>query len=120
MPYVERGNDGLVKGAYANAQPGYAEEFLPDDDEAVVAFMAEINPTYRVVTAAQAKVALFNADLYDAVIRAVAQTGYEPIRIYFESAAEWHSDHPYLRGLAAELELTDEQVIGLFEAAKLL
>lgn len=30
MPYVERIN-GRVVGRYANAQPGYAEEFLPDN-----------------------------------------------------------------------------------------
>lgn len=37
MPYAER-RDGAVVGLYANAQPGYAEEFLSDDDSEVVAF----------------------------------------------------------------------------------
>ena len=40
MPYVERAADGAIKGAYANEQPGYAEEWLPDDDATVIAFRA--------------------------------------------------------------------------------
>lgn len=70
------------------------------------------------VTAAQAKLALYNAGLYDMVLTAVSQIGYEPIRIYFDNATEWHRNHPYLLGLAAELELTEEQVDALFEAAR--
>jgi hypothetical protein len=72
------------------------------------------------VTAAQAKLALFNADLYEPVKTAVSQVGYEPVRIYFENATEWHIGSPYVQGLAAELGLTDEQVEGLFTAARLL
>jgi ribosomal protein L9 len=36
MPYVER-REGVVVGLYANAQPGYAEEWLDSDNEGVVA-----------------------------------------------------------------------------------
>lgn len=38
MPYVQREN-GIVTGLYANAQPGYAEEFLADDHTEVLAFL---------------------------------------------------------------------------------
>jgi len=41
MPYVQR-SSGKVCGIYANAQQGYAEEFLPDDNAEVVAYL---NPT---------------------------------------------------------------------------
>lgn len=37
MPYVER-RSGVVSGVYANPQPGYAEEWLEDGDEEVVAY----------------------------------------------------------------------------------
>jgi hypothetical protein len=37
MVYVQR-KDGKVIGVYANAQPGYAEEFLEEDHADVVAF----------------------------------------------------------------------------------
>lgn len=32
MPFVQRNTDGLIVGTFANRQPGYAEEWLPDDD----------------------------------------------------------------------------------------
>jgi len=38
MPYVSRNEGGAINGLYANAQPGYAEEYLPDDNSEVVAF----------------------------------------------------------------------------------
>jgi hypothetical protein len=38
MPYVERDDNGKVKGCYANVQPEYAEEWLDADDPEVAAF----------------------------------------------------------------------------------
>jgi hypothetical protein len=38
MPYAQRNWKGEITGLFANAQPGYAEEFLHDDDEGVLAF----------------------------------------------------------------------------------
>ncbi len=43
MPYVER-RAGIVVGLYENLQPGYAEEFLADDDAEVVAFRTPTTP----------------------------------------------------------------------------
>lgn len=37
--FIERDNDGNIKGVYANFQPGYAEEELADDHPEVVAFL---------------------------------------------------------------------------------
>lgn len=42
MPYIERDEGGKIKGLYANSQPGYAEEWLEDNDPEVIAFL---NPT---------------------------------------------------------------------------
>jgi hypothetical protein len=39
MPYVQRDIEGRICGVYANLQPGYAEEFLDDNDPAVLAFL---------------------------------------------------------------------------------
>lgn len=36
MPYVQR-SDGAITGEFANAQPGYAEEWLDDDAPEIVA-----------------------------------------------------------------------------------
>lgn len=46
MPYVERDANGSVTGCYANAQPGYAEEWLEPDDPEVVAFLNPPAPPY--------------------------------------------------------------------------
>jgi hypothetical protein len=40
MPYVSRDAGSHINGVYANQQPGFAEEFLPNDDPEVVAFLA--------------------------------------------------------------------------------
>lgn len=42
MPYVQR-TDGVITGTFANLQPGFAEEFLPDDNPEVVAFNEAAN-----------------------------------------------------------------------------
>jgi len=41
MPYVERDEQGAIKGVYANLQPGYAEEQVDDQDAGVLAFLAK-------------------------------------------------------------------------------
>ena len=46
MPYVEYDSSNNIVGAYANAQPGRAETFLPDDDPGVVAFLASLVPPF--------------------------------------------------------------------------
>ena len=38
MPYVQRDEGGKVMGLYRLPQPGYAEEFLPEDHADVVAY----------------------------------------------------------------------------------
>ena len=39
MPYVKRDASGAITGTYANPQPGYAVEWLADNDPAVVTFL---------------------------------------------------------------------------------
>lgn len=39
MPYVSRDEGGAINGTFAREQPGFAEEYLPDDDPEVVAFL---------------------------------------------------------------------------------
>lgn len=38
MPYVSRDADNAVSGIFSNAQPGYAEEWREEEDDAVIAF----------------------------------------------------------------------------------
>lgn len=37
--YIERDNQGVIKGVYRQRQPGYAEEELPDDDPRVTEYL---------------------------------------------------------------------------------
>jgi len=37
MPYVQRDKAGAITGRFANAQPGYAEEFLAEDHPEIAA-----------------------------------------------------------------------------------
>jgi len=39
MPYVERDENGTIKGVYLNLQEGYAEEELDDADPEVLAYL---------------------------------------------------------------------------------
>lgn len=39
--FVQRDENGNIKGVYRRKQPGYAEEELPEDDAEVVAFLAQ-------------------------------------------------------------------------------
>jgi hypothetical protein len=73
-----------------------------------------------VVSSAQAKLALYNANLLDQVETTINGSTYIPFKIYFDNSTEWHRHHAYVLGLAVELGLTDQQVDDLFAAAKLL
>lgn len=42
MPYVQRDENNTVNGVFANLQPGYAEEFLAEDDAEVVAYLTPV------------------------------------------------------------------------------
>ncbi|MBY5698515.1 hypothetical protein [Rhizobium leguminosarum] len=48
MPYVQRDEQGNIIGVYANLQPGYAEEFLPDDDQDLLAYLSPPPPPYTI------------------------------------------------------------------------
>lgn len=82
------------------------------------AFVEYVPPPPNSVSAAQAKLALYNAGLLPDVEAAAAV--YPPMQIFYANANEWHRVHPYVQGLAAELGLTDAQVDDLFRAAALL
>jgi hypothetical protein len=75
--------------------------------------------TPREVSAAQAKVALFNAGLLDQASTEIAKA-YKPIQIYWDSAPTFERNHPYIMGIGSLLGLSDTQVDSLFTAASIL
>jgi hypothetical protein len=44
MPYVSRADDGDINGLFVNFQPGFAEEWLENDDPTVVAYLESTTP----------------------------------------------------------------------------
>jgi hypothetical protein len=69
------------------------------------------------VTRAQAKLALHRAGLLPQVKAAVNQSG-EEIKIWFDEALYWDEDDPNVQSFAQGMGLTQEQLHGLFVAAK--
>lgn len=57
------------------------------------------------VSNAQAKTALFNADLGEKAEEIVSKHPYKPVRIFYESANSWQKSNPYVRAIALELGL---------------
>lgn len=43
MPYVQRDRDSEVKGVYNRLQKGYAEEFLPNENAEVLAYLNPVS-----------------------------------------------------------------------------
>lgn len=113
MPYVQRLPDGAIQGLYNLPQPGYAEEWLPEDDPAVTAF--------RALTAA--KTIIFKADIWRLATDAEAATidaalNAQPVRLrrmWQDSQTLATTDEMYPMVKAAF-----EQAFGVARAAELL
>lgn len=77
-------------------------------------------PPPTIVSASQAKIALYNAGLLEQVKALVGAHPYEPVRIWYADANQWESGHAYVQALGAELDLTTDDIAALFLAASLL
>jgi hypothetical protein len=76
-------------------------------------------PAPIVVYAVQALLTLNDAGLLASVETAVREHPVPDVRIWYGRAQTWEEDNVYVRALAAELNLTDAQLHGLFMAATL-
>lgn len=145
MPYVERNQDGVVVGIYANAQPGYAEEWLEEDHADVVAFRnppvsrrIELNKRQfytalallphpvteqPFITFEEAYAAMAGNALPAALEAIVENTpGLTDAQRFVMRGKLLHgvrylSDDEMVPGIAASQNLTDEQVYGFFQFA---
>ncbi|QIG67662.1 hypothetical protein EVB51_045 [Rhizobium phage RHph_Y17] len=68
MPYIQRNSEGGINWMYLTFREGYAEEFLPDNDPEVVAFILSMRPTPYTVP-----VALMWARMTDAEAESIQQ-----------------------------------------------
>ena len=91
-------------------------------DGAVVPYDPPVvpDPLPTVVTASQAKIALLNAGVLDAVEAMVMAHPYRPVRIWYADANQWERGHAYVQALGAELGLSDTDIDNLFVAASFL
>lgn len=72
-----------------------------------------------IVSAAQARLALLNAGLLDAVKATVEQAD-EATQIWFEYATEWQRNNAVLNALGIQLDLSSDDIDDLFRAAAVL
>jgi hypothetical protein len=121
--YIQRNESNVIVGVYANPQPGFAEEELPDNHADVVAFLNPPAPKPKVVTMRQARLALLARGLLDdvtTVINSLPSPQKEAATIEWEYSAEVHKDKALVQSLAPALGLTLADLDDLFEEAILL
>jgi hypothetical protein len=111
----------MIKIQSINAATG--ETVVRDATPAEVAEIEALRnappPVPHRVTRRQARLALLNAGLLDAVEAAIANAP-PAVRITYEDATEWWRDDPLIASLSASLGLTTEQVDDLFLQASRL
>lgn len=110
--YVERDDDGAIKGVYTAPQPGYAEEALPEDHSEVVAFLTP-SPVPKIITIRQARRALYEAGLLDTVDAYVEGLSV-PAQIDWSSSNEIERDHPLIEEARIALGMTNQEIDDLF------
>lgn len=111
--YAPLGLDPPMKLVPKEAEPAVAPETSVHPVE------PDPNAVPAVVSAAQARLALLNAGLLDAVKAAVEQAD-EATQIWFEYATEWQRDTAVLNALGDQLGLSSGQIDDLFKAAAAL
>jgi hypothetical protein len=114
MPYVQRDGDGKIAALYPNEQQGYAEEWLPDNDPAVIAFETPV-PLVKTV--------IYKADIWrratDAeAITIDAQLNAQPVRL----RRMWQDSQTLSTGdeMYPAIRAAFEQAFGADRAAELL
>ncbi|ARQ08607.1 hypothetical protein NXC12_CH00516 [Rhizobium etli] len=115
MPFVSRSVDGAIDGVFEQLQDDRAEEFLPDDDAAVIAFLnAPLKATS--VSARQFRLMLRCAGLLDQVKAWVAQQDGET-QDAFEYSGTFVKDSPMMMAGFAAMGFTSQQIDDFFAAA---
>ncbi|MEF0939637.1 hypothetical protein [Rhizobium sp. BR 362] len=117
--FVQRNNDGAISGVFIEICPGVAEEALPDDDPAVVAFLNPAPRPVEIVSARQFKLQLLAAGLLDQV-DAWVKTQDRSVQIAYEYSGAFVKDSPMMQQGFAAMQFTSQQIDDFFnEAAKL-
>lgn len=115
MPFVSRSDDGAIDGVFEQLQEGRAEEFLSDDDPAVVAFR-NAPPTVSSVSARQFRLMLRRSGLLDQVKAWVAQQDGET-QDAFDYSGTFVKDSPMMAAGFAAMGFSGQQIDAFFTAA---
>ncbi|MGO8154415.1 hypothetical protein AB9F36_31790 [Rhizobium leguminosarum] len=115
MPFVSRSDDGAVDSVFEQLQEGTAEEFLIDDDPAIVAFQ-NAPPMVTSVSARQFRLMLRRSGLLAQVKTWVAQQDGET-QDAFEYSGTFVKDSPMMTAGFAAMGFTPLQIDGFFAAA---
>jgi hypothetical protein len=118
MPYVQR-EEGTIVGTFSNVQKGFAEEFLPDDNPEVVAFLNPPPPPIESVSARQFKLQLLAAGLLDQV-DAWVKSQSKAVQIAYEYSGNFVRSEPMMASGFTAMGFTDPQIDAFFEAASKL
>jgi hypothetical protein len=118
MPYVQLDN-GTIVGVYANAQPGYAEEWREDDDADVVAYLnpppkpPELAPyQFRAMLALSGKQAAL-----DAFIAALPDPQKTIAQAKLDYSLTFRRDNDLVLAAQQALGLTDAELDALWTSA---
>ena len=115
MPFVSRSGSGAIDGLYEQLQEGRAEERLPDDDPAVIAFR-DAAPEVFSVSSRQFRLMLRRSGLLDAVKAWVAQQDGET-QDAFEYSGTFVKDSPMMAAGFAAMGFSTAQIDAFFQAA---
>ncbi|MGO8023091.1 hypothetical protein [Rhizobium leguminosarum] len=115
MPFVSRSDDGAIDSVFEQLQEGRAEEFLSDDDPAVVAFQ-NAPPMVTSVSARQFRLMLRRSGLLDQVKAWVAQQDGET-QDAFEYSGSFVKSSPMMMAGFEAMGFTPQQRDAFFEAA---
>lgn len=123
MPYVQRDGNGSINGAFANPQPGYAEEFLADDSAEVMAFLSP-NPFRDIPRPSflfmMSRMGITEAQVEGLIGQMPAGDARDLALIVFKNQQTFKRDNSLLQTLTKAAGLTDEQVDTAWRAAEQL
>ncbi|MEH7869701.1 hypothetical protein V7795_21475 [Rhizobium laguerreae] len=117
MPFVSRSN-GAIDGLFEQPQQGSAEEFRPNNDPDVIAFL-KAGPEVSSVSARQFRLMLRRSRLLDQVKAWVAQQDGET-QDAFEYSGTFVKDSPMMAAGFKAMGFTPQQVTDFFVAASKL
>jgi hypothetical protein len=123
MPYVKREN-GAIAGLLLNPQPGYAEEFLADDDAEVVAYLTPPAPFRDIPRPSflfmMSKMGITEAQVEGLIGQMPEGDARDLALIVFKNQQTFKRDNSLLNTLTAAAGLTSEQVDTAWRAAEQL